>query len=392
MGNRSSLGLPTGSGPHLVGCADIMADHTRKGTFFRLYYPCQAAEDSEQPLWIPRSEYCNGLADYMNLNKNWFTPLLKLTFGSFQVPVRWCAPVVPGLKFPLLIFSHGLGAFRTVYAAVCLEMASHGFLVAALEHRDCSASITYHYKETSSLSTEDSVLPNCYLQEEWINYRKIKQEEKEFKVRNLQLHQRANECVRALNFVNKINDGRSIVNVMKSDFDIESLKNRVDMEKVGVIGHSFGGATSLLALLKDDRFRCAIALDAWMFPIENNLYFQMRKPAFFINTETFQTTDSIAKMKKLFQNNKETKMITILGTVHQSHSDFTFLISPWLSRIYETRGKLQPERALEITARAAMAFLNRHLDINEEFNSWGNLVEGKGTDIIPDAPPVLSNL
>ncbi|KAG2460487.1 PAFA2 acetylhydrolase, partial [Polypterus senegalus] len=266
-----------------VAIRDPMLFH-HVGTFFRLYYPCQAAEDSEQPLWIPRSEYCNGLADYMNLNKNWFTPLLKLTFVAFMC----------------IEFSYS----RTVYAAVCLEMASHGFLVAAVEHRDCSASITYHYKEASSLSTEEPVLPNCYLQEEWINYRKIKQEEKEFKVRNLQLHQRANECVRALNLVNKINDGRSIVNVMKSDFDIESLKNRVDMEKVGVIGHSFGGATSLLALLKDDRFR---------------------------------------------------------GTVHQSHSDFTFLTSPWLSRIYETRGKLQPERALEITARAAMAFLNRHL-------------------------------
>ncbi|KFP82230.1 Platelet-activating factor acetylhydrolase 2, cytoplasmic, partial [Apaloderma vittatum] len=129
------------------------------------------------------------------------------------------------------------------------------------------------------------------------------------------------------------------------------------------MGHSFGGITAVLALMKEPKFRCAVALDAWMFPLENVLYPEVPKPVLFINSENFQTPESIAKMKRLSSRNSQTKIITILGSVHQSQTDFAFLTGKLISRILGARGSLDPYKCLDITSRAALAFLQRHLSM-----------------------------
>lgn len=398
MGSGQSLGLPRGKGPHQVGCTDVMTDHTRKGCFFRLYYPCHPSENTEQPLWMPRYEYCGGLADYVNLNFSWCAPILSMTFGSYRVPVCWNADVKQDDMFPLIIFSHGLGAFRTIYSAVCMDMASWGFLVAAVEHRDQSASMTYYLKPKSEYEkhneeeTPDSTSSQYQLQEEWLPFRKLKLGEKEFRLRNPQVHQRANECVRALRLLKEINSGTSVDNVLHKKQDLSMLKGRIDVNNVAVMGHSFGAATAILAQMKHDDFKCAVALDAWMLPLENQLYPKFIKPVFFINSERFQTAENVTKIKRLCSTNRQIKIITILGTVHQSQTDFTFLTGHVLSRIFQTKGTIDPYVALEINNRAALAFLSRHLDLKEDFGQWDALVEGDGEHIIPDTPFQISSL
>ncbi|NXG69286.1 PAFA2 acetylhydrolase, partial [Baryphthengus martii] len=381
MGGTQSLALPLGKGPHHVGCADAMVGYTRQGLFLRLFYPCVPRAGAERPLWIPRYEYCGGLADFTQHSRRWCAPLLSVAIGSCRVPLSWNGPFQPcSGGYPLIIFSHGLGAFRrTLYSSICSEMASWGFVVAALEHRDHSAAATYFCTAEAG-------------GEEWIPYQPVPQGQKEFYFRNKQVHQRAEECVRALRLFEDISSGRSVPNVLHRDFDLSVLKDNVDLTKVAVMGHSFGGVTAVLALVKEPSFRCAVALDAWMFPLENALYPEVPKPVLFINTEKFQTPESVAKMKRLSSRNSQTKIITILGSVHQSQTDFTFLTGKLMNRIFGARGTLDPYRCLDITSRAALAFLQRHLDLEEEFDQWDDLLEGIGDSVVPEAPFCCSNL
>ncbi|KAH0621801.1 hypothetical protein JD844_023435 [Phrynosoma platyrhinos] len=149
-------------------------------------------------------------------------------------------------------------------------MASQGFVVAAVEHRDQSASATYYYKEKPILGAKGRV---SELHKEWIYYRKLKANEDEVCLRHQQ--------------------------------------DSIDIQKIAVMGHSFGAATAIETLGKDARFKCGIALDAWMLPLSHEVYPRVHQPLLFINSEKFQWDSNILEMKKLNCKDRERKMITI---------------------------------------------------------------------------------
>jgi len=59
--------------------------------------------------------------------------------GDMHVPVVWGADIAAKEKspelLPVIVFSHGLGACRYFYSMLCLQLASHGIVVGAIEHR-----------------------------------------------------------------------------------------------------------------------------------------------------------------------------------------------------------------------------------------------------------------
>uniref|UniRef100_A0A667Y8Q8 Platelet-activating factor acetylhydrolase n=1 Tax=Myripristis murdjan TaxID=586833 RepID=A0A667Y8Q8_9TELE len=361
----------------------------QQGTFFRLYYPCQESESAEKPDWIPCREYFNGLADFMKINRSLSEKIFNYLFGSFKIPAYLDAPFKTNEKCPVVIFSHGLGAFRTLYSAICAELASQGFIVASVEHRDESASATYYFREKCESERRDEPLPKTSvsapdnLVEEWMYYRALQHGESEFPLRNKQVKQRADECIRALDKLIEINSGISVQNVLQTQFDWTTLENSMDLCRIAVIGHSFGGATVIEALCKEVKFKCGVALDAWMFPIDEEIFPRVKQPIFFINSEKFQWAGNISRMKKLESALIQRKMITIRGTVHQSFPDFTFLTGNWIGKLMKLKGDIDPEIAMDLSNKATLAFLQRHLGLEKDFNQWDPLIDGKDDNLIP---------
>uniref|UniRef100_A0A8C3WLX2 Platelet-activating factor acetylhydrolase n=1 Tax=Catagonus wagneri TaxID=51154 RepID=A0A8C3WLX2_9CETA len=364
--------ISRGNGSYSVGCTDLMFDYTDKSTFLRLYYPSQGEYRSDT-VWIQDKEYFWGLSKF--LGTHWLMgKILSLFFGSMTTAAAWNSPLRTGEKYPLIIFSHGLGAFRTIYSAIGIDLASHGFIVAAVEHRDGSASATYYFKDQPAAEIRNKT---------WLYLRTLRKGEEEFPLRNEQVRQRAEECSQALNLILDIDRGKPVKNVLDLEFDVEQLKDSIDKDKIAAIGHSFGGATVLQTLSEDRRFKCGVALDAWMFPVGDDVSSRIPQPLFFINSERFQYPSNILRMKNCFLPGRERKMITIRGSVHQNFVDFTFATGKIIGYLFALKGETDSNTALGLSNRASLAFLQQHLGLQRDFDQWDALVEGKDENLIP---------
>lgn len=366
--------IPQGNGSHSVGCTDMMFDYGDKSTFLRLYYPTQD-QDRLDTIWIPNKDYFFGLSKFLGTPK-FVGNILNFLYGSIKTPANWNSPLKTGEKYPLIVFSHGLGAFRTIYSAIGISLASYGFIVAGVEHRDGSASATYYFENQTAAEMEDR---------SWLYLKTVEQEEAE-RVRKEQVQQRAKECSQALDAILDIDHGKPKENVLGLEFDVKQLKGSIDRNRIAVIGHSFGGATVIQALSEDKRFRCGIALDTWMFPVSDHLYSKISQPLFFINSAQFQTPSAITKMKKFYEPNKERKMITIRGSVHQNFADFTFVTGKIIGNKLTLKGEIDSVVAIDLTNKASLAFLQKHLGLHKNFDQWNPLVEGDNENLIPGPP------
>ena len=69
------------------------------------------------------------------------------------------------------------------------------------------------------------------------------------------MKQRADEVKKSLDILQLLNEGAEIKNMMENKFDFTQFKGRMDISKAAVIGHSFGGGTTVQTLSEDDRFK-----------------------------------------------------------------------------------------------------------------------------------------
>lgn len=70
-----------------------------------------------------------------------------------------------GKSWPLAIFSHGVGCSRLMYSAFCGELASQGYIVASLEHRDGTS-------PSSKLTTVDGATKIV----DWVDWKDLQYE------------------------------------------------------------------------------------------------------------------------------------------------------------------------------------------------------------------------
>lgn len=322
-------------------------------------------------------------------------------------PVPEAGPAKP--CFPLILFSHGLGGTRTAYSSICGEFASHGFIVCAVEHRDGSGPRTIvNYPPGDSLrrvNSEasakqkhgDSTARNKpYSKVDFIFPQSDKFDttpghEVDAELREAQIKLRCAEIDEAYHVMTKICSGHGeefkdqnlrvkgtvgASSMGLDGVDFTQWKYRFHCDRVTMIGHSFGSATTVEMLRQSKDYNYitqGIVYDIWGSPVqEATEEHHISAPLLGINSEAFMYWDTNFRVaKSLIEESRDAGhpawLMTCRGTVHISQSDFCILYP----RIAEVVMKMtmDPVRAIDVNIDASLDFLSRTLHFDEE-QAW----------------------
>lgn len=180
----------------------------------QLWYP--APEGGSADRYLPDSTVPDALANQAGLPE---FLLYGVRFGRTNSVAD--AAMSDG-DHPLVLFSPGLGGVRTQNSAWAEELASHGFIVAAVDHPYDSAAVVLDdgtVIRSSLRTTGDDALDQQIADE--------------------LAESRADDLIAAL----------------------DQLQQHIATPRVVVAGHSIGGAAAIIAATNDDRFDAVISID-----------------------------------------------------------------------------------------------------------------------------------
>ena len=236
---------------------------------------------------------------------------------------------------PLIIFSHGLGGMRMQNTIQMEALASEGYVVVAIDHA-YDANITL-FDDGTFADYRSGVEGELSVQEFW-------------NLRIPQINTRSADIIFLLD---------EIESLVESG---DEFWRFVNMDYIGIMGHSFGGATAIISSAKDDRLDACIALDGWIVPIESS-YIQsgMKVPFLYMGRPEWETSLNYDKLDSLIENSSARSIKLILpNTKHFDYSD-TPQFSP-ISRRIGVSGKMPANAIRDTLNNRILSFFNTHLN------------------------------
>lgn len=147
------------------------------------------------------------------------------------------------------------------------------------------------------------------------------------------------------------------------------LSGHLDLQHLGMFGHSFGGATSLQFCHDDPRCKAAIDIDG--APFGSVVQEGLRQPTMFLLSDhSREMSDPVsreiaAKLQAIYDRLPNGRLfVTLTGANHFTFSDQILLKSPLLIHTLQLAGPfghLDPHRGLAITATYVHTFFDVYL-------------------------------
>lgn len=328
-GPSTALSLPMPTGPQPVGMTSrYLKDVSRPDP----WVPEATARELMVTLWYPARPRGERRAQYMTPEES---KLFLERAGVTGVPSDLLSttrtnafsdakPVGRKHSLPLVVLSPGFIQNRATLTALAEDLASHGYVVVAIEH-------TY---ESVAASFPDGRVATCV----------------------------ACEVDHLPGFWEKLGASRAadvsfVLDELTGAHPKWNGARLIDPSRIAMAGHSAGGASSILAMLADSRVRAGIDMDGQIHvPIPDS---GLSRPFLFLG----QAVHSPGGPDNSWEQNWPhltgwKRWLVVAGTVHASFTDLALLAE---QVGIDLGDELPATRATEITRSYARAFLDLHL-------------------------------
>lgn len=292
-----------------------------------------------------------------------------------EVPVHFYYPETKNdseNSFPLVIFSHGAFGYYQSNCSTYMQLASHGYVVISLDH-------PYHSFFTQDTEGKLITVDSNFLQEVMLINEENISEEEILELSHKWLTIRTDDINFVLDSVKTaISDGNlSDAWYFPSEdakYEIFQVLAMADVEEIGLMGHSLGGAASVTVGRERDDINAVIDLDGTMLgeqlTYENGEYQYYDEPypvpilsiddeEHYIQGKEIGNTEALYVNNVILENAVESTHTYFVGSGHMNFTDLP-LFSPALASFLGT-GSIDETECIETMNEIILEFFNCYL-------------------------------
>lgn len=324
-----SLDLPQPNGCYSVGTRTIVLRDSRRSRdlLVTIWYPAVDSNSAYAPYVDKKT--AAAIAEEWKLQPD-FARLVHTHAGLL-------APLANGGPFPVVLLEHGSGAVPAIYTVLAEGLASSGFIVVATNHSPDSLIAVFpdgHEARFTPYWPADA----------------------DRRTQGVAIGKFAEQVLVA--------DVRFVLDQLQEMNSHDDFwRGRLDLSKVGIVGHSMGGTTAALATMEERRILAGVNLDGSTYPGMNADVrpVELRKPLLFIATEE-HASDPQTRAREYVGSQSNTYYVVVGGVDHMSFSDARLLTSRFSREAPPDSKTLEQARlAAELTRALVEEFLAKYL-------------------------------
>lgn len=335
--------LPTPGGPFEVGTKIYeLEDQTREEIYtdtetdnrkikYQIWYPTDDTEGFQKAKWITEGKVLT-----RQLAKSFRLPAFMLDHTAEIDSNSYLGAPVSNVEnsYPVVVISHGWQGFRELHTDFAEELASHGFIAVSIDHTYGSQAVKFEDGSVAYLN--EDALPS----------------------------QASNPAAFKKSSTLLVNTYGEDVAAVLDDLERQNtdgdFKDQLDLDVLGVLGHSTGGGGDVYIALKDSRIKALMGLDAWVEPIGTEVLEQgLDIPALFIRSEQWSQGPNNIGLDLLRKNSEDATLIQMNRTVHVDFS-MAYMYSP-LAKYVGFSGEMGGRKSIEIQKEIILDFFDYNL-------------------------------